>query len=646
MTFLWGTLWGDPTLAARVGGLCVLLLLIPSATQAQLAEVLVESNVENASVVVDGREVGRTDGEGLAFVEALPPGRHTVELRKPGYWNASVRVTLEPGLTTPVVLELRSRTGSSVGNLLVETNVAGAVVVLDGEEIGETGATGQMFVSGVEPGTHQVVARKEGYASVSRTVTIGETGLDQTTRLQLAERTGGDPSRPPPTDEPEPTITAGVGMPDSVRSSFPAGGEIRTRQPALIVNAEMEGATVRVNDSIFGQTGPSGRLRVLVDSGQHEVAVSKEGLPPAQAQTTVQVGVGDERTLTLDLKQMGSRRIAGTEVMLVLSFLGLSLIVALFVVGISKPGGTFVRWVRERLGITRRARYELARWVRHPFQDRQPFDQYYVVRELRTGEFATVYLAHDPEMRSQVRLRVLDRPYAGKPDHAKSFLDGGRLLKHLRGAVPDAPIATAYRCGRENGAEDGRPFVALEYFQGKTLIAHMGEVGPLAVDDALDVVRQLCVGLRAAHENDISHGHLTPANIVITQEDPQLEIKLTGFGDLEYKHTTEILTDGYTEGITSYLSPDEIEGGKSMWQSDMYSVGVLFYKMVTGSPPFTHENPVRIVEMHQEAQPPPLPERVPSTIQPVFYRMLSKDPDQRPTAKNVISVLDLVQATT
>lgn len=623
--------------------LLVLMLVAPAPAWGQLSEVLVESNVSNATVVIDGTDLARTNEDGVALLEGIAPGQHTVELRKSGFWSASVRVTLEPGLTTPVVLELRPRKGNDVGNLLVETNVSGAVVTLDGEEIGQTGPTGQIFVSGVSPGQHRIVAEKEGYQSISRVVTVDETGLDQTTRLELAE---GAAQGEPTADEAEPVITAGKRLPDSINASFPAGGEIRTRQPELTVNAEVEGAMVRVDDSIFGKTGPSGRLRVRVDSGQHRVAVSKEGLPPAKAQETVRLGVGDKRALNLDLQQSESRRIAGTEIVLVLLMLGLSLMVVLFVVVISKPGGTLVRRIRKQLGVTRRARYELARWVRHPFQDRQQFDRYYVVRELRSGEFATIYLADDPEMKRQVRLRVLDTPYAGKSDHAESFLEGGRLLEHLQETVPDAPIATAYRCGRENGAEDGRPFLALEYFQGKTLIDHMRDEGPLAVDDALAIIRQVCVGLRAAHGSGVTHGHLTPANVVITQEDPQIEIKLTGFGDREYKHTTEILTDGYSEGITSYLSPEEFEDGRSTWQSDMYSVGILFYKMITGSPPHTHKNPVRIVEMHQEAPTPDLPERVPSTIRPVFYRLLNKDPDHRPTAKNVISVLDLIQVTT
>jgi len=615
----------------------LLLLLAPSVCQAQLSEILVESNVANAIVVVDGQEVAQTNAEGLAFVEALSPGRHTVELRKPGYWNGSVRVSLEAGLTTPVTLKLRPRSNTSVGNLLVETNVSGALVSIDGEAIGETGPGGEVFVSGVEPGRHRIVVEKDGYGTASSTVVYDGEGLDRTTRLQLAR---GEASS---SLDDQGTITAGAGIPDSVAASFPSIGGAGPDEPTLIVDAGVAGATVRVNDSIEGRTGRNGQLRVPVDTGQYRVAARKEGLLPAQAEA--RVDAGEERTLRLNLQQQGPGGPTTVIFFLVLSMLGLGGIVAVFVLVISGTGGPMVRWLQRTLGVTRRVRYRLARWVRHPFQDRTPFDHYYLIRELRSGEFATVYLADDPERRQRVRLRILDNPYATDEDHAESFLEGGRILQHLHEAEPDSPIVTAYRCGRENGAADGRPFIALEYFRGQTLAAYMKEQGELEVDEALAIIRHLCVGLRVAHEHGIPHGHLTPANIVITHEGPPPPIRLTGFGDRGPRYTTEILTDGYPGNTTSYLSPEKFEDGQGTWQSDMYAVGMLFYKMLTGTPPFVHKNPVRIVEMHKEMSPPDLPERVPSTIKPVFYRMVSKDPNRRPTAKNVISTLDLIQAT-
>lgn len=641
MTRLQTALRRIPSLAGRIGGICFLLLLLgaPSVSQAQLSEILVEANVPNATVVVDGQEMAQTNAEGLAYIEALAPGQHSVELRKTGYWNASVRVSLEPGLTTPVVLELRRRSASDAGNLLVETNVAGALVSLDGEEVGETGPGGRIFVSGVEPGRHRIVVQKEGYGSASSMVLYDETGLDQTKELRLARGTGGTEASEEENEEG--TITAGAGVPDSVAASFPSMGGTATDMPALIVDAAVAGATVRVNDSVRGRTGRTGQLRVPVDTGRYQVAVSKDGLPSSEA--TVDVNAGEERTLRLNLQKDGPAGPTGIILFLVLSLLGLSTIVAVFVVVISGTGGPVVRWLQEKLGVTRRMQYRLARWVRHPFQDRKPFDRYYLIRELRSGEFATVYLADAPERRQRVRLRILDDPYAGDPDHAESFLEGGRILQHLREAEPDSPIVTAYRCGRENGTADGRPFLALEYFRGRTLVTHMKGRGNLDVDPALAIVRQICVGLRAAHESGISHGHLTPANVIVTQEDPLPQIKLAGFGDRGHKYTTQILTDGYPGSATSYLSPEKFEDGRGTWQSDMYALGMLFYKMLTGTPPFIHENPVRIVEMHEEEEPPELPERVPPTIKPVFYRMVSKDPERRPTAKKVISVLDLIQ---
>jgi hypothetical protein len=609
------------------------------------AKILVKTNVAEVSVVVDGAVVGQTDEDGRALIGDITPGQRTVELRKSGYWNASQRVTLEAGLTTPLTLRLNPRTGSNVGNLIVETNVTGAAVRLDGEEMGETGLAGRYVISAVEPGQHRVVVEKEGYQTASRTVEYQEdqVGLTRTVRFQLVE---------PGVEKPpvagldgdqggEVEIAAGEGIPDSINTAFPTEEDTRGR-PTLVVDAGLADATVQVDDSVLGQTGTDGQLRVPVDSGTHDVAVSKEGF--LTAQTTAQLEVGEERALSLNLQRtyLGQTDTGGI-LLLILVLIGGGGLVAMLVVFINRPRGTLGYQIRGWLGVSRRTSYKLASWVLHPFQDRRPFDKYYLIRGLRSGEFATVYLADDPEASRQVRLRVLDNPYATDSEHAQSFLEGGRILESLQESAPDAPIVTVYRYGREDWKDDGRPFIAMEYFQGKTLITYMKENRSLPVKEALSIIRQVCIALRVAHEKDICHGHLTPANIIVTQEAPRTKLKLTGFGERGHRYTTAILTDGNPGSTTSYLAPEKFEHGRGTWQSDMYAVGMLFYKMVTGKPPFVHENPVRIVEMQKEMEPPELPERVPPTLRPIFYRMVSKDPNKRPTAKNVISTLDLIE---
>ena len=171
-------------------GIAVLLLwtaAAPSAARAQLADLLVETNVPDATVRVDGEQVAQTNAEGQVLVEALQPGTHTVEVQRPGYWAASTRTTLEPGLTTRVSLSLMRRPGEG-GTLLVETNVADAVVEVDGEQVGTTGPDGQAYATGLAPGDHRVVVRQSGYQPARRTVTFDESGLDRAIQLRLLPR--------------------------------------------------------------------------------------------------------------------------------------------------------------------------------------------------------------------------------------------------------------------------------------------------------------------------------------------------------------------------------------------------------------------------------------------------------------------------
>lgn len=650
MTLFENTPCRFPPLAGWIGGLCLLLslsALAPSVCQAQeQAKILVKSNVAEANVVVDGAVVGETEEDGTVLIGDLTPGERTVELRKSGYWNASQRVTLESGLTKPLSLSLSPRSGGNVGKLIVQTNVEGAAVSLDGQERGETGPEGRFVISGVGPGQHRVVIEKEGYQAASRTVVYeeGQSGLAQTVPFQLVEL-GAE--RPPVAGlEPDQTVEAESadedGVPDSIDTTFPTEDDGAGNEPALFVDAGVADATVQVDDSVYGRTEADGWFRVPVDSGKHQVTVSKEGF--STAQKTARLAAGEERALSLNLQPtyLGQTDTGGVLLFILVLTGGVGLVAA-FVVLINRPRGTFGYQVREWMGVSQRTSYKLASWVLHPFQDRRPFDKYYLIRELRSGEFATVHLADDPEASRQVRLRVLDNPYATDSEHAQSFLEGGRILQDLRESAPEAPIVTVYRYGREDWKDDGRPFIAMEYFQGKTLITYMKENKTLSVKEALLIIRQVCIALRAAHEKDICHGHLTPANIILTQEASRPTIKLTGFGERGHRYTTAILTDGHPGSTTSYLAPEKFEHGRGTPQSDMYAVGMLFYKMVTGEPPFVHENPVRIVEMQKEMDPPDLPGHVPATLRPLFYRMVSKDANKRPTAKNVISTLDLIE---
>lgn len=617
-------------------GVCVLWMVFlgPPVGQAQTADVLVESSVSDATIRVDGEVVGQTNDEGEALVGALSPGRRTVELRKAGYWNASTRVTLEPELTTRVRLEMRTRAEANGGTLFVETNVSQAVVSVDGEQVGFTGPTGETYATDLGPGPHRVIVQKDGYEPASRTVTFSEPDLDRTVRLQLVPREGGteealaDESSPASDSERERrgVITAGTGGPPSSPETVDTSGvssldDHPGRRARLIVDAGVEGGRVFVNDSSYGRTSTDGRIVVSLVPGPHRIAVEKDGYVPIEKST--RLAAGEEHTVTLHPEPASA--LSTVDLPLVslffVSLLVLAGVVAAFFIISGWKAGTFTRW----------------------FWGKAHFDRYVVLEMLRRSEFSTVHLANDSVTNQQVALKVLDDPYADKSDHVQQFLEKGRTLQRIRETDPDAPIIDVYRVGRKDDEGDGRPFIALEHLEGDNLLAHLKTTGRLNIPQAVSAIRQVCVGLRAAHNNEVYHGSLSPDNLIVTAVEPGFKIKLIGFGLGGDEYATQAMTDTTVGSAVAYTAPEQLQNGRGDWRSDMYAVGMLFYKLVTGAPPFAAEDPHRVMKMHTEAAPPDLPEHVPSYVKPVFYRMVSKDPDRRPTASRVVSVLDLIQ---
>lgn len=624
---------GCLTALARWGGIVCLLWALavprPAAAQSKLAELLVETNVPNATILLDGSEVGQTNEAGEALIGALRPGRRTVEVQKAGYWSASTRVTLEAGLTTTASLTLLARPSESGGSLLVETNVAGATVLVDSARVGPTRQDGQAFVTGLAPGPHRVRVEKAGYAPVTRTVTFDEPGLDRTVTLRLrpAGVTAEAPAGSAAAGErrPRAVITAGEDAvpPESTEADDAAPAE-------LIVDAGVQGAQVVVDDSVRGRTGATGRLTLQALPGTRYITVRRDGFQTVQ--TTRQLEAGGQHTVSLSLKRLQTANerdpLGGSSLdlafLFVVSLGGLAGLVAVFLGIYAWQEGALTRWI----------------W------GSERFDQYDLLKVLRRNEFSTVYLANEPAERRRVALKVLDDPYAGDPDHADPFLEKGRTLKAIRDRHPDAPVIEVHWVGRENDAVDGRPFIALEHLEGRTLLSHLKERGRLDVPDAIATIRQVCVGLRAAHDNDVHHGSLTPESIVVTQTDPTFQIRLIGFGLETYENTDAVPTTTTAGSAAAYTAPEQIQNGQGDWRADMYSVGILFYKLVTGTPPHADDDPTGVLKRHAENPRPDLPEYVPEYVKPVFYRMISGDPDRRPTASRVVSVLDLIEVAT
>lgn len=273
-----------------------------------------------------------------------------------------------------------------------------------------------------------------------------------------------------------------------------------------------------------------------------------------------------------------------------------------------------------------------AAWVAQ--QRRAPrFDRYRVGAPLGRGGMATVFSARGGGR--EVALKIMDPTLLGDADLVRKFLKEGEVLQRIAAASPDAPVVRAYDYGRENGDAAGRPYVALEYVPGDTLLRFVREQGRLPVRHVLAVTRQVCEGLAAAHGQGVWHRDVSPDNVLLDgppRAGQPPAVKLIDFGVAKHEYTQARTLDGSISGKPAYMSPEQCRGEPVDGRSDLYAVGVMLYTLLSGTPPFTHSNPLLVMRLHETADVPPLPASVPEPVRALVGRLLAKDRHERPAS--------------
>lgn len=251
---------------------------------------------------------------------------------------------------------------------------------------------------------------------------------------------------------------------------------------------------------------------------------------------------------------------------------------------------------------------------------------YRIRQRIGRGGMGVVYQAHDPRLDRLVALKLLP-PHLSAEDTARR-----RLIEEAKAASAlDHPhIATIYEIGE---ALDGRLFIAMAYYEGETL-RHCIERGPLPIAAARHVACMIADGLAAAHRRGIVHRDIKPSNVIITQPDAKESggmAKIVDFGVA--KGTGAALTqEGTRLGTAAYMSPEQTRGGAIDHRTDLWSLGVVLYEMLTGIRPFRGEAEDAVVYGIRNDVPPPIerlrPE-VPPALAHVVDRCLAKDPAVR-----------------
>src|SRR4051794_5325774 len=247
-------------------------------------------------------------------------------------------------------------------------------------------------------------------------------------------------------------------------------------------------------------------------------------------------------------------------------------------------------------------------------------NRYRVVRKLGTGGMANVYLAEDQELGRRVAIKMLDDRHAQDDQFVERFR---REAKNAAGLSHPNIVGVFDR-----GEAEGTYYIAMEHLKGRNLKELIAARGPAPVHIAVDVTRQVLAALGHAHENGIVHRDIKPHNVMI---DDDRRVKVTDFG-IARAGTSKMTEAGSIVGTAQYLSPEQARGAQVDQRSDLYSVGVVLYELLTGKVPFTGESPVEIAMKHLSAPPPPPSELnpdVPEDLDKIAMRALAKDPARR-----------------
>lgn len=253
-------------------------------------------------------------------------------------------------------------------------------------------------------------------------------------------------------------------------------------------------------------------------------------------------------------------------------------------------------------------------------------NRYEIIEEIGNGGMAQVYKARCRLLNRFVAIKILRTEFV-KDDE---FLSRFNTEAQAAAALSHQNIVSIYDVGREEDIE----YIVMEYVEGSTLKDYIKENKLLSWQQAIEFTIQICRALNCAHKNGIVHRDIKPQNIILTSEGV---LKVTDFGIARAATASSVTITGNTMGSVHYLSPEQAKGGYTDAKSDIYSLGIVMYEMVTGRLPFEGENPVSIA-IKQIQEKPVSPKEynlaVPLAVENIILKAMNKDQGMRYQAAN------------
>ncbi len=255
------------------------------------------------------------------------------------------------------------------------------------------------------------------------------------------------------------------------------------------------------------------------------------------------------------------------------------------------------------------------------------------------GGMAKVYKAYNSEAGRECVLKVLRPEQLGDPEIVKRFRREGEILQTIKQQVPEAPVVNVFTMGTISTQLAEAPFIEMEYIPGDMDLADTIKArGHLTPDEAAKIVAQIIRALAAAHERGVIHRDLKPSNVLLYNGDLE-RIVVCDFGVAKRVDSKSVTVGGF--GTVAYMSPEQCEGSENITPaSDIYSLGILWYEMLTGKRLFDDENPFVLMQKHKEDDPTQsLVENAPEQYRFLLSRILEKAQEKRPGLEDILAEL-------